>query len=62
MNSRNATCVVDDVSSGGDIFAVIAVGMLISILGGVQVLFFDLLGCFLLLGPMLYLGELIPCP
>jgi hypothetical protein len=38
------------------------VGRLMSMLGGAQVLFFGLLWCFLLLGPMLYLQKLIPYP
>ena len=58
INSRNATR-MGEILSGG---VVIAVGRLMSMLGGAQVLFFGLLWCFLLLGPMLYLQKLIPYP
>ena len=57
MNSRNATRVAEDISSGGDIIVVITVGRLVSMHGGVQVPFFDLLWCFLLLGPILCLQN-----
>jgi hypothetical protein len=62
INSRNATRVAEDVSPRGDIFVVIAVGRLVSMLGGAQVLFFDLLWCFLLLGPISCWQKLIPYP
>ena len=53
INSRNAMRVADDVSSRGDIFVVIDVGRQVLMHSGSQVLFFDLLWCFLLLGPIL---------
>jgi hypothetical protein len=40
---------------GNDITVVVAAGRLVSMHGGAQVLIFDLLWCFLLLGPILCL-------
>ena len=64
MNSRNATRVAGDVTvlSEGNIFVALALGRPVSMHGGAQVLFFDLLWCFLLLGPILCWRKLFPYP
>ena len=64
MNSRNATRVAGDVTvlSEGNIFVAFALGRPVSMHGGAQVLFFDLLWCFLLLGPILCWRKLFPYP